>query len=173
MQRLQQLTIRKMTPRLIASTNNSTSNYYVRSGSRLFGNVKAVGRRTFSEARVLSSSTPDHSLQAWEVPKWDCHGDYRQEAFLEDPSKPLYEHQLKLPRLPVPKVADTLERFLPTALPLAESEEEAESLKACVASFAQESEQLQERLLARHDEYSNTNSSWLQHWWNTLGKLLV
>ena len=172
MQRMPQFAIPKMTPRLIASTNSTTS--YVRSGRRLFGNIKTpviLGRRTFSEARVFSSGSPgDRSLPAWEVPKWDCHGDYRQEAFLEDPTKPLYEHQLQLPRLPVPKVADTLERFLPTALPLAESEEEAESLKACVASFAKESERLQERLLARYEEYSSTNSSWLQHWWNTLGK---
>jgi len=169
MQRLSQFVVRKMTPRIAAANTTTLS-----AGRINLGTKKAVGGRSFHKARVISFSTGlDRSLQPWDVSKWDCHGDYRQDAFLEDPSKPLYEHQLNLPRLPVPKVADTLERFLPTALPLAESEEEAESLKACVATFEQESERLQQRLLVRQEEYSKTNSSWLQHWWNTLGYLQV
>lgn len=93
---------------------------------------------------------------------------------MEDPSKPLYEKQLDLPRLPVPNVKETLERFLPTAMPLAESPEEAQSLQACVDAFEKESTHLQERLLERQGEFSTeTNSSWLQHWWNTLGYLQV
>lgn len=160
MQRLSHFAARKMTPRI---ASKKTSAY------------RGAAVRGFSSAASSDNfSSMNHSLQAWNVPKVDCHGDYRQEAFLEDPSKPLYEKQMDLPRLPVPAVKDTLERFLPTAMPLAETPEEAASLQACVDSFESESVQLQERLLARQGEYSTeTNSSWLQHWWNTLGYLQV
>ena len=169
-----------MTPRIASMTNSTNNNNnVVYAGSRLLRNINYANTKSTprvfssSEARAFSSRLEDRTLQPWKVPKWDCHGDYRQEAFLEDSSKPMYAAQTSMPRLPVPDVKDTLERFLPTALPLAETPEEAESLKACVASFEQESQHLQERLLQRRDEYSNTNSSWLQHWWNTWGYLQV
>jgi len=169
MQRLNQLVVRKiMTPR-IASAN---STHFVYGRRVLNPTSKAAGRVFSSEARVFPSSQ-DQSLQPWEVPKWDCKGDYRAEAFLEDPSKPLYALQPNMPRLPVPDVKETLQRFLPTALPLAETPEEAQSLKAAVESFESEAAALQDRLLQRYEEYSNTGSSWLQHWWNTLGYLQV
>ncbi|CAB9525485.1 Carnitine O-palmitoyltransferase 2, mitochondrial [Seminavis robusta] len=161
MQRLVSAVSQKMTPRLASPTTST--------------NFRAVGIRNkvFSNnRRVLSSSLGDRTLTPWDVAKWDCHGDYRQEASWEDPSKPLYQHQNSLPRLPIPKVEETLERFLPTALPLAETPQEAESLQKCVQNFAQESTHLQERLLQHNQEYS-PNSSWLQHWWNTLGYLQV
>ena len=160
MQRLTRFAVHKMSPRLFSATNSTN---YIKSG-------RVVSHYNKSSARVFSSA--DRSLQPWNVPKHDCHGDYREEASWEDPSKPLYQHQSSLPRLPVPKVEETLERFLPTALPLAETSEEAASLKACVENFAQESAHLQERLLKHSDEQS-VKSSWLQHWWNTLGYLQV
>jgi carnitine O-acetyltransferase len=158
MQRLTRLAVHKMTPRLAFA---NSSNNFLNSG-------RVPPKSAYSSkpiARVFSSA--DRTLQPWNVPKWDCHGDYREEAAWEDPSKPLYRNQASMPRLPVPDLKDTLARFLPTALPLAETPEEAASLKACVESFAQESAHLQERLQKRKEEYDSTNSSWLQHWWNT------
>ena len=165
MQRVNQLLLHKMTPRLASS--NSTTKF---GASRLVPTTKTITQ--YNQPRIFSSSVDRIPLQPWKVPKWDCHGDYRQEESWEDPTKPLYRHQASLPRLPVPNIADTLERFLPTALPLAETPEEATALQACVASFAQEASHLQERLQQRSTEYS-TNSSWLQHWWNTWGYLDV
>lgn len=163
MQRLPRFVIQKMTPRIATTTSRSRVVLH-----------KKTTLRGFSSAASDNFLTSPQALQPWQVSKWDCHGDYRQDAFLEDPSKPLYEKQMELPRLPVPDVKDTLQRFLPTAMPLAKTPEEAASLQACVDSFEQESTHLQERLLARQGEYSTeSNSSWLQQWWNTLGYLQV
>jgi carnitine O-acetyltransferase len=99
----------------------------------------------------------------------ESHGDYREETFLEQHDAPLYRHQQQLPRLPVPTLEETIERFLPTALPLAENEEEALSLHKACREFIEEAKPLQERLLRRQAEMKD--SSWLQQWWNTLGYL--
>ena len=103
----------------------------------------------------------------------DSHGNYQEDAQrLEDPhTMPLYSAQKSLPRLPVPSLTETVDRFLPTALPLATSEEEAESLKEAAAQFPHQAKELQRRLLERSKQSSNT--SWLQHWWNTMGYLQV
>jgi carnitine O-acetyltransferase len=93
---------------------------------------------------------------------------------------PLYQHQHSLPRLPVPTVQETLQKFVPTALPLATNNnnnnalEEREHLLQAVEKFASQSLHLQQRLqerAANDGEYRN--SSWLQHWWNTWGYLDV
>lgn len=111
-------------------------------------------------------------LKPWNQTVVESHGDYRQEAWLEDHiGGPLYAKQHQLPRLPVPEVHQTLERFLPTALPLAKDQQEIENLKKAVAAFPEQSAVLQERLLKRKQD--NPDSSWLQHWWNTLGYLQV
>jgi carnitine O-acetyltransferase len=70
-----------------------------------------------------------------------------------------------MPRLPVPSVQETLERFLPTALPLAKTEEEKNALKEACKAFPELAEILQERLIARRN-IEMANSSWLQLWWN-------
>ena len=103
----------------------------------------------------------------------DAHGDYRAEAWLETHvGGPLYQYQASLPRLPIPAIGDTLQRFLPTALPLARTDEERTALRAAVQAFPGQAAALQERLQSRADhEYAD--SSWLQHWWNTLGYLDV
>jgi carnitine O-acetyltransferase len=98
-------------------------------------------------------------------------GDYVKEAFLEDPDLPLYQHQTKLPLLPVPNIEDTIARFLPTALPLAENENEISSLHQACLAFPSQAQHLQERLLARAS--IRTDTSWLSSWWNTLGYLQV
>lgn len=105
----------------------------------------------------------------WPVSFVDSHGNYAHETFLEQPDTPLYRHQQDLPRLPVPTLEQTIDRFLPTALPLAESEEEAVTLQEACQEFLQEAKPLQERLLQRRDDLQDT--SWLQEWWNTLAYL--
>jgi len=107
-------------------------------------------------------------FKQWKTPKVEVHGDYRDEEWLEETvGGPLYQHQKSLPRLPIPTIKDTLARFLPTALPLAKTKEEEQALKSAVEAFPSQAEVLQERLLQRQSEYSN--SSWLQEWWNKLG----
>ena len=101
----------------------------------------------------------------------ESHGDYREETFLEPHDTPLYRYQQQLPRLPVPTLEETIERFLPTALPLAENEEEVVSLHKKCRDFLEEAKPLQERLLQRQAEMKD--SSWLQQWWNALGYLQV
>jgi carnitine O-acetyltransferase len=64
-----------------------------------------------------------------------------------------------------------MERFLPTALPLAKNEEEKKSLIAAAEGFVTEAVELQKRLEGRREEMKD--SSWLQLWWNTLGYLQV
>ena len=161
-----------MSPRL--ALTNSTNVLYNPS-SRLV--AKTARSRVLNQPRVFSTAVQDSGnqtlLEPWDTHKIECNGDYREEAFLEDPTKPLYEFQKKMPKLPVPQVKDTLDRLVPTVLPLTENEEEAESFKACIASFEAETEHLQERLLKRYEEFSKTDSSWLQHWWNTMGYLQV
>jgi hypothetical protein len=39
----------------------------------------------------------------------ESHGDYCDDAFLEQDDAPLYRHQRKLPNLPVPTLEDTIE----------------------------------------------------------------
>lgn len=118
------------------------------------------------EKRSLSTFSP------WENKVIESNGDYREESFLESHvGGPLYEHQASLPRLPVPSIHDTLDRFLPTALPLIKSESEKQALLEAVKKFPAQASQLQERLLRRKEECSDT--SWLQLWWNTMGYLQV
>ena len=96
----------------------------------------------------------------------ESDGDYRKEMFLEDYiGGPLYEFQKQLPKLPIPALHDTMNRFLPTALPLVKSAEEKVALQEACEAFPEQARILQERLMARRNgEFAN--SSWLQMWWN-------
>ena len=60
-------------------------------------------------------------------------------------------------------------RFLPTALPLAESEEEKAKIRSACEKFPSEAAELQARLQHRRD-VEMADSSWLQLWWNQMGK---
>jgi hypothetical protein len=123
----------------------------------------------FSTAAVTSD---DSIFPRWKTPVVTSHGDYAEEAWLEDYiGGPLYAHQKELPRLPVPAIKDTLDRLLPTALPLAKTQHEKDTLHEAVTNFPMQAKELQERLLERQAD--NQNSSWLQHWWNTAGYLQV
>lgn len=65
-----------------------------------------------------------------------------------------------------------MQRFLPTALPLATSEEEKASLQEACRDFIPQAKVLQERLQNRRD-VEMKDSSWLSLWWNQLGYLQV
>lgn len=105
-------------------------------------------------------------MTPWPTSVVESNGDYRDEMYLENLiGGPLYENQKNLPRLPIPSMSDTLKRLLPTALPLARTEEEKEALKEACRRFPEQAETLHERLLRRRNE-EFPNSSWLQQWWN-------
>eukprot|EP00980_Cylindrotheca_fusiformis_P026207 scaffold15514_cov129-Cylindrotheca_fusiformis.AAC.15 len=112
-------------------------------------------------------------LKTWPERVYKCDGDYRNEVFLEElVGGPLYENQKGLPPLPIPSIEQTIDQFLPTALPLAKSKAEVMALKAACESFLEEAKLLQELLRTRAKEEMN-DSSWLQVWWNQLGYLKV
>jgi hypothetical protein len=128
--------------------------------------------------RSLSTTAQDvtnvHPLiKPWKTHMVESQGDYRDEAFLEKDDViggPLYRNQSSLPKLPIPSIAETLELFLPTALPLAKNKEEEKALRTACDAFSKEAEEFQERLIDRR-ENEMKHSSWLQLWWNQLGYL--
>ena len=112
-------------------------------------------------------------IKPWPSPMVESHGDYRAEAFLEDHiGGKLYSKQHSLPRLPIPSISETISRFLPTALPLAKTEEEKDTLIKACEEFEGQAGELQKRLIERK-EGEMKDSSWLQLWWNTMGYLQV
>lgn len=121
---------------------------------------------TYRPFSKLSEKIDDVELKKWDMPMLESNGDYRDEKHVEDRvGGPLYEHQSSLPKLPIPSVEETIDRFLPTALPLAETKEEEMSLRAACDAFLEQSKSLQERLKNRKDD-EQKDSSWLQPWWN-------
>lgn len=103
----------------------------------------------------------------------ESHGDYRAESYLEDHiGGKLYSKQKSIPRLPIPTISDTIAKFLPTALPLANNDEERETLVKACEEFEGQASGLQQRLIERK-EGEMKDSSWLQFWWNTMGYLQV
>lgn len=96
----------------------------------------------------------------------ESHGDYREEAYLEELiGGSLYERQKDLPLLPVPSLQGTIERFISSALPLARDEGEKKTLLDACEQFSVEARHLQKRLLKRQERMND--SSWLQKIWNT------
>ena len=91
-------------------------------------------------------------------------GNYLGESFLE--VGPLYANQDKLKCLPIPSLQDTVKRFLPTALPLVESEEEAKSLQRAADAFQSQAQVLQDRLEDRKQKREK-RTSWLQEYWQS------
>ncbi len=120
-----------------------------------------------------TSTLVDSPFVRWPTPLVQSSGDYREEAWLESHiGGPLYENQASLPRLPISEIKDTVNRLLPSTLPLAESEEEQESLLEACRQFPREAQILQERLV-EYDTNECANASWLQHRWQTEGYLQV
>lgn len=133
----------------------------------------SIATRSFSS--TVSNDVAPVVIKPWKTPMIESNGDYRDEAFLEKDDEiggPLYRNQGSLPRLPVPELQDTIQRFLPTALPLARSLEETEALQKACDAFPEEAQVLQERLLDRAQNEMK-DSSYLQLYWNQLGYLQV
>eukprot|EP00755_Sulcionema_specki_P018115 Sspe_Gene.66077::Locus_39059_Transcript_1_1_Confidence_1.000_Length_1972::g.66077::m.66077/K00624/E2.3.1.7; carnitine O-acetyltransferase len=98
-----------------------------------------------------SLSNPPAPVQTWHIPK---------------PEKPMWRCQGQLPRLPVPKLEDTLKMYLDSIRPLT-TDAEFERTKQAVEDFrANLGPELQKRLVQRAKEKGD--SSWLIDWWNEL-----
>lgn len=81
--------------------------------------------------------------------------------------------QDSLPRLPVPTLQETAERYLKSVHPLL-SASEFENTKSAVSEFIRpggQGEVLQKRLIARREDPKHKN--WLIEWWNDVGYLSV
>lgn len=79
------------------------------------------------------------------------------------PSRSLHDHQGSLPRLPVPPLEETLNKYLKTVKPLV-TEEEFQLTEEIVKKFAAPGgigQQLQEKLQQRAKKSDN----WLSEWW--------
>lgn len=138
---------------------------------------------TLFPTRVMSTQTTKSPFPQWPQPIHDAHGDYRVEAALfesklHNPSNNnknhLYQHQTKVPHLPIPSVSETLAKLPSTVLPLAETPDEKSKFLQAVQDFPKQVSNLnlQERLETRRNvEFSD--SSWLQNWWNTWAYLSV
>ena len=111
-------------------------------------------------------------MKAWPTRVVDSNGDYRNEMYLEEHvGGQLYEYQTKMPRLPIPSISDTVNRFLPTALPLARTEEEKHALILACRRFPEQAAEFHERLMKRRNE-EMADSSWLQVWWNQVSVIV-
>ncbi|KAL2352456.1 carnitine O-acetyltransferase-like protein [Cryomyces antarcticus] len=88
-------------------------------------------------------------------------------GYKEDSTKgPMLRFEDSLPRLPVPSLKETADRYLKSVHPLV-TEEEFEHTKKAVADFIQpggQGETLQKRLEARRDDPNHKN--WIYEWWN-------
>ena len=129
-----------------------------------FKNTENVQNDIESPKLEKTSQTPVD--EAWGNTKMiESNGNYLGESFLE--VGPLYEHQDELKPLPIPSLQETVKRFLPTALPLVESEEEADSLQKAVDDFESQARVLQARLEDRKEECTKRETSWLQEYWQS------
>jgi len=122
----------------------------------------------------IGSNKAIATFKPWPKPLIESSGDYSEEAFVEEViGGPLYDCQKDLPHLPVPSIGETTELFLPSALPLAESKEEVESLINDCAIFPKQAMGIQKKLEETKRLCSEKNTSWLQKWWNQLGYLQI
>jgi carnitine O-acetyltransferase len=116
------------------------------------------------------SSTPVEKLvpiRPWGTTMVESNGEYREEMWIEDHvGGPLYQYQKTLPSLPVPEIPATMERLVPTVIPLVKNSAEQEAFSNAIRRFPQQAAALQVRLLQRAADIGTT-SSWLQQWWNT------
>ncbi|KAK1740190.1 choline/carnitine O-acyltransferase [Skeletonema marinoi] len=138
--------------------------------------VSTVTHTEDDHTQSIKGTTPslNHPFRPWPNQVVECEGDYTKETYLEQIiGGQLYENnnQKTLPKLPVPTLKQTIERFIPTALPLCESDEELQSLIRACDKFEDQAKELQLRLLQRKEDWKE--SSWLQKWRNQKGYLEV
>jgi hypothetical protein len=73
-----------------------------------------------------------------------------------------------LPKLPVPKLEDTLEKLKDSLVPIAWTDEELNTVNKRIQEFAsKEGPELHQRLLERAKEQPH----WLEQWWDDTGYL--
>ena len=122
------------------------------------------------------STSAKSPFKRWPMAMIESHGNYRDDAAIIESlvGGPLYSAQKDLPKLPIPHddLKDLIQTFLPTALPLAESPEEARNLIETCKSFPEQAAELQNRLIHRRN-VEMKDTSWLQLWWNTEGYLKI
>jgi carnitine O-acetyltransferase len=137
---------------------------YPQSSVRLQQPPKVAGGRWKSSSTPLEKLVP---IRPWGMTMVESNGDYREEMWIEDHvGGPLYQYQKKLPSLPVPEIPATIERLVPTVLPLAKNAAEQQAFSNAVQKFPSQAAALQVRLQQRAADIGTT-SSWLQQWWNT------
>lgn len=135
-----------------------------------YRSTRGAVSRFLSSTAVHNSDDEDQVVvfKPWKFPVMEADGDYRSQVHLEEHiGGPLYENQKALPKLPIPTLKETIDRFLPTALPLAKSKEEELDLIAACENFEEQAQALQARLVERKD-VDMSDTSWLQSWWNTV-----
>ena len=85
-------------------------------------------------------------------------------AYNEDKSKgAMLRFEDSLPRLPVPTLEETCQRYLKSLHPLLTNEEYSASEKA-ISKFQQQAATLQDRLVAKAEQPETKN--WIAEWWN-------
>lgn len=87
-----------------------------------------------------------------------------EEVYTEDNSKgAMLRYEDSLPRLPVPTLQETCERYLKSLHPLLTPEEYSASEKA-IAKFPEQASKLQDRLVERAEKPEVKN--WIAEWWD-------
>lgn len=128
------------------------------------------GAEETPSAPVASPVTPNAAVfKPWEKPMVTANGDYTQDLYLETEG-PLYSLQKTdgLPELPLPEVSETMERLIPTVLPLARNEPERREFLQAVKTFPEQAKPFQERLVERKKQADASHTSWLQGLWQPL-----
>lgn len=167
---------------LLATTCHLSSGFLQQClGKHAVNHRRSVYYQQVDVAHIVShtdecvSSSAEQPFTPW--PKQEVvesEGDYLDEAYLEKHigGQLYWNNNMKnLPQLPMPTLRDTVEKFLPTALPLCESEEEKRTLIDACDTFEEQARHLQARLMRRRNKFAD--SSWLQQWWNQLSYLQV
>src|SRR5438045_3506555 len=124
-------------------------------------------------ASTAAKTLPPGMLLLWSTIRWPglsrlSNGSlYNAVGYREDLSKdPMLRFQDSLPRLPVPTLQETAERYLKSVHPLL-SQSEFQNTQKAVEEFLQpggRGEELQKRLVARREDPNIKN--WIIEWWN-------
>ncbi|RPA94175.1 hypothetical protein L873DRAFT_1814903 [Choiromyces venosus 120613-1] len=142
--------------------------------SRMFSNVFSRGFqvRSITSASLRRRPIPQPAKVVNTVAKLSSTVPAQQNmapptAYKEDPSAgPMLRFQKSLPKLPVPTLQETADRYIKSLKPLL-TQHELQRTKAAVAEFIREGgigQQLQEKLLAKAQKPEVNN--WLSNWWN-------
>uniref|UniRef100_K3WDH9 Choline/carnitine acyltransferase domain-containing protein n=1 Tax=Globisporangium ultimum (strain ATCC 200006 / CBS 805.95 / DAOM BR144) TaxID=431595 RepID=K3WDH9_GLOUD len=99
------------------------------------------------------SATRQQLVRAFSVPA----------GYVQDTVIPTYHFQKSLTRLPVPKLEDTLARYLASVEPVVSAEQFAQTKKAVEAFQSGVGSELQKALIARDE--ANKHTSYINQWW--------